>query len=118
MDSKSGVAKLGRMRTSELWLKTSENFFKICGRLSRYQMGASRYIGGHTRHLTSGRLVWRDSTLDKKSMRMGSTRRDTLEEPVLLVRKLVTQENTQMFDSARICFMDSDKTSRRPQWRI
>ena len=80
-------------------------------------MGDSRYIGGQTRHFRSGLVVRRLSILAKKSRKMGSTRRDTLEAPSTLVKKLVTQEKMQMVASALICLMASVSTSRRPHCR-
>ena len=42
------------------------------------------------------------ASFDKKLMKTGLTLKEMVEEPVVLVRKSVTEEKTQTFDSAHI----------------
>ena len=119
--SKLGVGKLGSIITlSGLDRMTSENFLRISGRFSLYQIGVVRYIGGETKNWTSG-LVWLASeTFSRKSVKTGSTRSEIEEAPeaLRLVMKLVTQATTQTSDSILTERRDAWRRAARPHWMI
>ena len=81
---------------------SSENFCKISGRPSLYQIGVSRYIGGQMRNWTSGLELAKPPNLVKKSTKIGSTRTVMVFDPAEDVRKFVTQDKMHTFDSERI----------------
>ena len=76
--------------------KIVENLLKISDNPSQYQRGFDLYIGGQTNTMHSGCSVQKERIEALNSLRIGSSRSPTADEPEAEVKKLVTQANTQV----------------------
>ena len=109
------MEKLGIIRTvAGLDIMTLENFIRISGSPSRYQIGDLLYMGGQTKKVKSGRASQHWLNFSRNSSITGSERMDTESEAGELVMKLVMQDMMQRFDSGRMEPNAAERRDKRP----
>ena len=94
---------------------TLEKRVRISGNPSLYHRGLERYMGGDTIYPLDGLASQTASRASRISWRAGSTRWVTEEGPSQSVRKFVTQDTMQTFNSDRTDSKEEPKISRFPQ---